>query len=296
MATLFTSLSGRIPDYYTQKQKWEDALGRKLTNSEFEEKYLKMPSNQSSVSYTGTSTFDPALCELLYVWFSKKDDAVIDPFAGGSVRGIVAAYLGRNYVGVDIRPEQIEANRKNADEVCADIIPHWECGDSVNIQSIAPGEYDFILTCPPYGDLEVYSDDPGDISNMSDEDFDATYTEILNKTVGLLKPDRFAALVVGNYRDKNGFMRDLCGLTIRAMESAGARYYNEIIYVQTAGALPIRVGTMFQASRKVGKMHQNVLIFCKGDPKKAAQRLGDVDIKEFADEPGESLEESPENP
>lgn len=290
MATLFKSLSGRVPDYYTQKNKWETLLGRKLENKEFEEKYLKMPDNQSSVSNTGTSTFDPALCEILYIWFSKRGDVTIDPFAGGSARGLVGAYLGRSYVGVDIRPEQVDANRQNADEIPTDIVPVWECGDSMEIKTIAPGEYDFMITCPPYGDLEVYSDDPHDISNMSDEDFDATYTEILKRTVSMLKQDRFAALVVGNYRDNKGFMRDLCGLTIRAMEDAGARFYNEIIYVQTAGSLPIRVGASFKATRKVGKMHQNVLIFCKGDPKKATQRLGDVEIPEFL---SEEAEESP---
>lgn len=259
-------------------------VGRKLSNKEFEENYLKMPENQSSVTNTGTSTFDPALCELLYLWFSAKEDFVIDPFAGGSVRGIVGSYLGRNYVGVDIRPEQIEANRKNAQEMCSTVFPTWECGDSMNIQEIANGEYDFMITCPPYGDLEVYSDDPADISNMGDDDFDAAYTEIMRKTVAMLKNDRFAAVVVGNYRDKNGYMRDLCGLTIRAMESAGARYYNEIIYVQTAGSLPIRCGAAFKTSRKVGKMHQNVLIFCKGDGKRAAERLGDIEIPEISQE------------
>ena len=291
MATLFKSLSGRVPDYYKQKNKAEAQLGRKLTAKEFEENYLVLPENQSSVSNTGTSTFDPALCELIYLWFSKEEDMVIDPFAGGSVRGIIAAELGRNYVGVDLREEQIEANVKNAEDVCTDRRPVWICGDSMHIPELAPGEYDFMLTCPPYGDLEVYSDDPADISNMSDDDFDATYTEIMRKATGLVKEDRFLAVVVGNYRDKEGFLRDLNGLTIRAMESAGAKFYNEIIYVQPAGSLPIRSGSVFQKSRKVGKMHQNLLIFCKGNPKRAAERLGDVQIPDLSEYTVEETEE-----
>ena len=291
MATLYKSLSGRVPDYYDQKSKAENKLGRKLSREEFEKNYLKLPKNESSVCNTGTSTFDPALCELVYAWFSREEDMVIDPFAGGSVRGIVALELGRNYVGVDIRKEQIEANIHNAEEVCKGAVPTWICGDSMNIKDLAPGDYDFLLTCPPYGDLEVYSDDPADISNMSAEDFDETYTEIMRRATDLVRDDRFLAVVVGNYRDKKGFMRDLCGLTIRAMESAGARYYNDIIYVQPAGALPIRCGKSFQGTRKVGKMHQNLLIFCKGDPKKAAERLGDIDIPDLNDYISEGLEE-----
>lgn len=284
MATLFKSLSGRVRDYYDQKNKVEKKLGRKLSNKEFEDNYLVLPKNESSVTNTGTSTFDPALCELMYLWFTKKEDMIIDPFAGGSVRGIIAAKLGRYYQGVDIRQEQIDANIKNAEEMCKDgedLFPSWICGDSINICSLASGNYDFIMTCPPYGDLEVYSDLEGDISNMPDDEFDKVYEQILINTCELLSKDRFACIVVGNYRDKNGFMRDLNGLTIRAMEKGGCHYYNEIIYVQTAGSLPIRCGKSFQKSRKVGKMHQNVLIFCKGDPKVATSRLGDVEIQEI---------------
>ena len=57
-----------------------------------------------------TSIFDPVITELVYRWFSAPDSVILDPFAGGSVRGIVAAILGRKYIGVDLRKEQVEAN------------------------------------------------------------------------------------------------------------------------------------------------------------------------------------------
>jgi len=34
-----------------------------------------------------------------------------------------------------------------------------------------------------------------------------------------------------------------------------------------------------RASRKIGKMHQNIMIFVKGDPKIAAAELGDIQGK-----------------
>ena len=235
---------------------------------------------------TGTSIFDPALCETMYAWFTKEGDFVIDPFAGGSVRGIIAAEMGRHYCGVELRKEQVEANRENAD-ICTGEQPTWICGDSANIQALAKGEYDFIMTCPPYGDLEVYSDDPADISNMDAEAFDYTYAQILKSTVDMLKDNRFACIVVGNYRDKKGNLRDLVGTTVMAMEDAGAHYYNDIILVTPVGSLPIRAGRHFQASRKIGKTHQYVLIFVKGDGKKAAKRLGEIeipDLEEYIDD------------
>lgn len=233
------------------------------------------------MSDTGTSIFDPVLTETMIGWFSTAGDHIIDPFAGGSVRGIVACKMGRKYTGVDLRQEQIDANVEQGEAI--GVNPNWICGDSLNIKDLAPGEYDMILTCPPYGDLEVYSDDPADISNMSDEDFDKTYAEIIAKTVDMLNNDRFAVVVVGNYRDKKGYLRDLVGLTVKAMESAGARYYNDFIVVTPAGSLPIRAGKPFQKTRKMGRTHQYCLCFCKGDPRKATERMGEVEIPDMSE-------------
>lgn len=276
MGTLFNSMAAIEPDYMRKKKAAEKAVGHELTAEEFENNYLEIRGGHR-LSDTGTSIFDPVLCETQYYWFTKEGDKILDPFAGGSVRGIVAVELGRHYCGVDLRAEQIEANIVNA-ECCTDERPVWICGDSREIKALAPGEYDFIFTCPPYGDLEIYSDDPRDISGMSADDFDAAYTEILHNAVSMLQENRFACVVVGNYRDKRGYLRDLVGLTVRAMESAGARYYNDFVLVTPIGSLPIRAGKAFTASRKMGRTHQYCLCFIKGDPKKAAERLGEVEI------------------
>jgi DNA modification methylase len=277
------SVSFRDPSFYKKKEKAEMKLGRKLTREEFlENYYVPVTEGNSTMSETGTSIFDPVLCETQYLWFSKEGDSIIDPFAGGSVRGIVAVELGRKYTGIDLRQEQINANIANA-EICRNMKPNWICGDSLNIDTLAPGEYDFLFTCPPYGNLEKYSNDPHDISNMPDEQFDEAYINIMRKASSMLKNNRFASIVIGNYRDKKGYLRDLVGLTVRAMESAGCRYYNDFIFVTPVGSLPVRAGKAFQATRKMGRTHQYMLIFCKGDPKKATERLGDVQIPDMED-------------
>lgn len=160
-----------------------------------------------------TSIFDPVLCELAYKWFNVPNGKILDCFAGGSVRGIVAAKLGYDYLGNDLRGEQIEANRINAKEVLqdAEIYPTWTCGDSLNIDTIAKGyEADLIFSCPPYADLEVYSDKKEDLSNMSYKDFIAVYREIIRKSCELLKEDRFAVFVVGEMLEiKKDFIKTL---------------------------------------------------------------------------------------
>lgn len=225
---------------------------------------------------TGTSIFDPVLCELAYSWFCPPSGAVLDPFAGGSVRGIVAAVLGRHYTGVDLRPEQIEANEAQAREIVPDNLPRWIVGDSR--EAMPDEQFDFVFSCPPYADLEVYSDDPRDISTMDYPVFLAAYRDIVAGAVQRLRLDRFACFVVGDVRDKKGFYRNFVADTIAAFQDAGARLYNEAVLVTAVGSLPIRVGKQFESGRKLGKTHQNVLVFVKGDPRKATQACGPVEI------------------
>ena len=58
------------------------------------------------------------------------------------------------------------------------------------------------------------------------------------------------------------------------------------------GSLPIRVGRQFTASRKLGRTHQNVLVFCKGDPKRATEACGQVEFGEIEEEAGSEEEEA----
>jgi hypothetical protein len=137
-----------------------------------------------------------------------------------------------------------------------------------------------VFSCPPYADLEVYSDDPADLSTMPYDAFRVAYFEIIRKACALLRPDSFACFVVGEVRDKKGAYIDFVGDTVQAFRDAGLAYYNEAILITAAGSLPIRVGKQFSTSRKLGKTHQNVLVFLKGDAKRAVARCGPVEIDE----------------
>lgn len=235
---------------------------------------------ESGLCTSGTSIFDPVLCELAYTWFCPPDGVVLDPFAGGSVRGIVAAYLGRKYTGVELRPEQVQANVGQAKML--GLAPHWLVGDAANVKELAAGEYDFIFSCPPYYDLEVYSDLEGELSALPTYDeFIAQYRAIVADCVSILEDDRFACFVVGDIRDKRGRYRNFVSDTIAAFQDAGAMLYNEAILVTAVGSLPIRAGRQFEAGRKLGKTHQNVLVFVKGDWRKATAACGLIQVAEM---------------
>jgi len=228
---------------------------------------------------SGTSIFDPVLTELAYRWFCPPNGAILDPFAGGSVRGIVAAHLGYQYTGVDLRAEQIAANIEQAERITPDNMPTWIVGDSA--KDLPNSQFDLVFSCPPYADLEVYSDNPQDISTMDYPEFLTVYRSIVKQAVDRLKADRFACFVVGDVRDKKGFYRNFVSDTIAAFQDAGALLYNEAILVTSVGSLPIRVGKQFEGYRKLGKTHQNVLVFYKGNPKTIPDNLGIVEVSEI---------------
>lgn len=415
----------------------------------------------------GTSIFDPVLCEVIYRWFCPKDGSVLDPFAGGSVRGIVAGYLGYDYTGVELSPDQVEANRvqseaileentdissdgikinisskwanhlfscskdyiikhchgrccEGADKILISLLPEeakaqkklgftvkdglllaspktgkcphkqanglckihpqkpfgciaspftlnnsntliirnryskmkchgqgkpayktfraslnlilgeiqsagvckrlesgggdvaahisretygkltyldglkhgtgdkkkptWIQGDSQNIDRLSKDQYDLIFSCPPYFDLEHYTEDVKDLSNMDWPQFTKTYQKIINKTLALLKDNRFACFVVSEIRDNKGWYRNFVTLTKRCFEESGVQFYNDIILINPEGTLPIRIGRQFNSYRKVGKMHQNVLVFYKGDIKKIKETYPEVEVADLEDE------------
>ena len=229
----------------------------------------------------GTSIFDPTLCEITYHWFCPAGGAILDPFAGGSVRGVVAAVKGYRYIGVDLRQEQLDANIgqwKSINERHGPFPypPRWVLGDATELRPKELGVrgVDLVFTCPPYGDLEVYSNDPKDLSTMAPDEFDEAYATAIRRAYQCLRVGGFACFVVADYRDKQGFYRCLPELTVQAALSAGFKKYNEAILLNAIGSLPVRTGKQFKASRKLGKCHQNVLVFFKGtDPKGAAKRI-----------------------
>jgi len=235
-------------------------------------------SNYASIG--STSVFDPVVCELAYRWFCPPAGDVLDPYAGGSVRGLVAALLGRNYVGIDLRPEQIEANQQQAATIFAGWphphgVPVWLAGDSRELPRVVGGKpesVDFVFSCPPYYDLEKYSSDPRDLSNAKEyHHFLDAYRDIVGHLAQYLRPNRFACFVVGEVRGKDGSYRGLVPDTIRAFEDHGLHYYNEFILVTPLGTAPVRASRLFVGGRKSVKAHQNVLVFVKGDFKAACE-------------------------
>ena len=215
----------------------------------------------------GVSILDSVLAELMIKWFTEKGFKTFDPFAGDTVFGFVSAFMNRPFEGIELRKEQAKFNQLQCD--INNLNAKYICDSSENMDKYIKNESkDFIFSCPPYADLEVYSDLEDDLSTLSHEDFFKMYSKILQNTYNKLKNDRFAVIVTSEVRNKKGEYIQLVGKTINLMVNAGYMFYNDIILVNSCGTLPLRTGKMMNSGRKVGRRHQNVLVFYKGDPKK----------------------------
>lgn len=191
---------------------------------------------------------------------------MFDPFAGGATRGVVAEMLGRHYIGIDLSQKQVDANQINADRLR--VCPAWYCDDSRNADKYIPNESaDLVFSCPPYHNLEKYSDHPLDLSNMSYSDFINAYGDIIAKSCAKLKDNRFAVFVVGDIRDSKGAYRDFISQTKSLFRNEGLCLYNDIVLLNVYGTAPMRAANNFDARRKLVKVHQNVLVFYKGNIK-----------------------------
>lgn len=278
--------SGQSPAVYALRNEMRKELKRE---PEWDEIIAEAKKRDMHI-YSGASVFDPVLTEICYKWFCPPGGDILDPFAGGSVRGIVAGMLGYGYYGIDLRPDQVAANRAQAKliekKLDRELSVYWREGDSNKELDSVTGTYDFVFSCPPYHDIEKYSDDPADLSNMDYAKFCTLYRSIITKAMSKLKPNRFACFVVGDIRAKDGSYRNFVSETIdcftKCLDDNGkpVMLYNDIVLINVVGSLAIRVGRQFEGYRKVGKMHQNVLVFYKGDPKKIKDDFPKIKIEE----------------
>lgn len=268
----FSILDSKSGRWQARKKKWlnlgiKSEIGRDATTFSMKDwvdkrgeegtlKGNKLPSD--------TSIFDPVLCELMYKWFCPEGGTILDPFGGGSVRGIVANYLGYKYTGIDIRQEQVESNRQQALEILSiDNQPQWYVGDSnIVLDRQFNSEFDLVFSCPPYVNLEVYSDLAGDISNMEYDDFMVVYQSIIKKSCDKLKKGGFAIFVVGEVRDKKGNYYGFVPDTYQCFKNAGLKLYNEAILSNSLASAALRAAGNMK-TRKLVKVHQNILIFKK---------------------------------
>lgn len=280
----FSILDTRSGEWTERKRLW-----RKFINDDGHSRGSAQTFSKSITEFNGHGKFadvsllDPVLAEVILAWFLPQGQKckTFDTFAGDTVFGFVSAFKGNEFTGTELREEQADFNQEQCDR--AGISARYHCDDGRNIQEhIEKNSQDLYFSCPPYYDLEVYSDLENDASNQkSYADFYKILDEAFSKAVECLKENRFAVVVASDVRNKKtGGYYDFISDIKKTFVRNGCLLYNEIVLVNAVGTAAIRAGR-YMKSRKVARTHQEVLVFYKGDPSKIHSIFGDVEVKEI---------------
>lgn len=259
----FSVLDARKGYWIERKRMWNKEIGDNAqARGEAECYHTEYMNRLYGTHFKSVSVLDPVLSEIVLHWFAPESGSVFDCFAGDTVFGYVAGKLGYNFTGIELRKEQVDFNTEKTSGLSCRYI----CDDGRNVRNhIEPNSQDMLFSCPPYYNLEKYSDLPNDASNQGTyEDYLSLIDEAFANSIECLKDGRFAVIVCSDIRDKQGYYRGLPKDIKRIFESRGMRLYNELILIDPI-ASHVYTCSHSMKLRKVDKVHQNVLVFYRGN-------------------------------
>jgi DNA modification methylase len=166
--------------------------------------------------------------------------------------------MGYEYVGFEIRQEQIDENLKLLGEMGLSDSVCYYLGDGCLLSpSFDMGEFDVALTCPPYWNLEKYSDLPNDLSNCKTYDaFDNSMRQCAGAHRRHMKPGAFVCIVVGPFRDKKtGELIDFPAHTVMNFQDAGFIFWQSIVLSKNFASAAKR-STNAWAGKKLVPCHE----------------------------------------
>jgi len=178
-------------------------------------------------------------------FFTKRGGVVLDPFVGVGSTLKACALEGRAGIGFELNPKYAKLAKERLRTEVRDL---WATGDSQEVRvgdartlvrDLPNNSLDFVVTSPPYWnilhkedhkakqervsrDLDTrYSDNKQDLGNIPKyETFLSAVASILGACGRALKPKKYMAVIVSDFRDKSRFVLFHADLA-HALESYG---------------------------------------------------------------------------
>ena len=151
---------------YANRYKYLNKLPHELTDR------MLLRAFRISGLHMGYTSFNSALMRQVIEKYNVK--SVYDPCAGWGERMMTCGKLGVSYEGCDINSELFDGYKKLY-ALIDGFKPVLHNNDSAN--QLVTVDADAIITCPPYKNIEVYSENGAE--NLSDEDFAAWWGEVV---------------------------------------------------------------------------------------------------------------------
>lgn len=256
-------MSGRVlPD---PRNKLNDLTGKEwlqLSRSWWFQRGLGRQHPETAIELQHPAPFSFHDVQKLVRLFTKPGMTVLDPFSGVGSTVKAAALCGRNAIGVDVSSRWVGLGKQRLiREVPArarkDLVLKQVRADSrTYLKRLKPNSVDLIVTSPPYwtilnkdpdhkvandrvrlGLATRYSRSRHDIGNTASyEQFLSQLTQILRGCRRVLRPGKYAVLVVGDFRHASRFYPFHVDV-IRRAQLAGFELKGILLLVQSGKGL-----------------------------------------------------------
>jgi DNA methylase len=218
------------------------------------------------------SVFSPVLATFMIGAYSNPGEVILDPFAGGGTRAVMAAELGRRYLGVELRPEEAQRVNTRLAELDLGHLAHVHVGDATAFawrEHVEPDTAAAVLTSPPFWALERYNGGPADLSEApSYEQFRDALAAVIRQLTPVLAHDAFAAWVVGRLaHPESNELLDLPGDVNQLHRSHSFRVQDRVTVLRASA--PNCSG--FERSRRTYRIDESIIV-CRYLPDEAADR------------------------
>lgn len=158
--------------------------------------------------------FIPQIPNQLIRRFTKENELVLDVFLGSGTSLYECESLNRKFIGLDINQkminhvesQMINSIYKNYSIRHCDVTNEAQAKFEIEkgLSVLEEKNVKFMLFHPPYMDIVKFTDNPNDLSKISDlKTFIATFINVCRNTLKYLAKDRYFALVIGDVY-KNG--------------------------------------------------------------------------------------------
>jgi len=269
----FIDRFGMIPTSVLYMDKHPDHMAL-INGDAAERKNLRAPEFSGYAAKLKSSTYNPTQARLLLDYYMPPMAHVLDPFMGRGTRPVMTYDVGMSYTGFDTCPRTIALNQDLLERANGGVFPEGfvlHHGDGTALAPYADQEnvFDGVFTCPPYYNTEVYSGEAGDLSHLSDADFDdrirAMFRHLyrLVKPSGKYRPDIHSVVItVGTARRGEGGLIDMDFVFQSFAKEAGFILQDKVIHELR----PPGKGFTFRrnwASGYVTKGHETTLVWVK---------------------------------
>jgi DNA modification methylase len=164
-------------------------------------------------------------------FFTKKNGIVLDPFVGVGSTLKACSLEGRHGIGFELNPRYAKLSQERLDKEINQLFASTLdqkilVGDArILVNQLEENSVDFLVTSPPYWKIlhkedhkarqerinhnldTRYSDDEKDLGNIEEYDkFVKEVASILGACGRALKPKKYMAIIVSDFRDKSKFI------------------------------------------------------------------------------------------